>query len=63
MEEVHDLSSSLQYYIQAAETLKDDPEAGMDDKDTIESIQHSKRLAKELDKEDELPQWITELNI
>jgi hypothetical protein len=53
----------LQYSIDAAEILKEDPEAGLNDKDTLESILHAKRLAKEFDKEDELPQWILEINI
>ena len=63
LEEMSDLANALKLYIEVAEMLKDDPEAGLNDKDTLKSIQHAKRLAKELGNEGDLPQWITEINL
>jgi tetratricopeptide (TPR) repeat protein len=62
MEEMSDFANALKLYIEVAEMLKDNPEAGLNDKDTLESIQHAKRLAKELGTVGDLPQWITETN-
>jgi tetratricopeptide (TPR) repeat protein len=49
---------ALNYFIHSAEIRKDDPEVGLIDDDTIESIENSVRIAKELGKENELPDWI-----
>ena len=49
-------NEALAYYIQSAEIRKDD--IGLDDAATKESIANAKRLAKELNKENELPKWI-----
>ena len=49
---------ALDYYIQSAEIRKNHPKVGLDDEATQESISNAKRLAKELDKENELPEWM-----
>ena len=49
---------ALNYYIQSAEIRKEDPEVGIDDEVTQEAIANAKRLAKELNKENELPKWM-----
>ena len=49
---------SLSYYIQSAEIRKEDSNCGIEDESTIDSIKNSKRLAKELGKENELPEWM-----
>ncbi len=51
---------ALDYYIQSAEIRNDDPDAGIEAESTQQSIKACIRLAKELGKEDELPQWIKE---
>jgi tetratricopeptide (TPR) repeat protein len=47
---------ALDYYIQSAAILKED--IGLDDEATQESIANAKRLAKELNKESDLPEWM-----
>ena len=49
-------NEALDYYIQSAEIRKDN--IGLDDEATQEAISNAKRLAKELNKENELPKWI-----
>jgi tetratricopeptide (TPR) repeat protein len=49
-------NEALEYYIQSAEIRKED--IGIDDEATQEAISNVKRLAKELNKESELPKWI-----
>ena len=49
---------SLNYYIQSASIRKDDPLCGLNDKSTLESIENCKRLAVELRKEGDLPEWM-----
>jgi tetratricopeptide (TPR) repeat protein len=51
---------ALGYYIQSAEIRKEDPDFGIEAEATQESIKACIRLAKELGKEDELPDWINE---
>ena len=53
---------ALDYYIQSAEIRKNHPKVGLDDEATQESISNSKRLAKVLGKEEELPEWIKKTN-
>jgi hypothetical protein len=50
----------MDYYIQSAEIRKEDPDLGIGAESTQESIEACIRLAKELGKEDELPDWIKE---
>ena len=57
-EAVSENSNALDYYIQSAQIRKEDPEAGIEDESTQESIKACIRLAKELGKEGELPGWI-----
>jgi hypothetical protein len=55
-----DKTLSLNYFIKSAESrnkLK-----GPDDDGTRESINNAKRLAKQLNKENELPEWIKNIN-
>jgi tetratricopeptide (TPR) repeat protein len=49
---------ALEYYLQSAEIRKNDPEAGIEAEITQQSIHACIRLAKELGKENELPEWI-----
>jgi tetratricopeptide (TPR) repeat protein len=49
---------ALGYYIQSAEIRKEDPDLGIGAESTQESFEACIRLAKELGKESELPEWI-----
>ena len=51
---------ALDYYIQSAEIRKE--RMGLDNKATKESISNALRLAKELGKEEELPDWMNKIN-
>ena len=53
---------ALDYFIQSAEIRKEDPEVGINDESTKTSIESAMRLAKELGKENELPDWMKEIN-
>jgi tetratricopeptide (TPR) repeat protein len=53
---INEKEKALDYYIQSAEIRKDD--IGLDDEATQESIANAKRLAKELNKESDLPEWM-----
>ncbi|MEN9303509.1 MAG: hypothetical protein RL264_1938 [Bacteroidota bacterium] len=53
-----DYVNALDYYIQSAEIRKEDPEVGLDDEATQEAISNAIRLAKEMGREDELPEWM-----
>ena len=57
-EALSDNVKALDYYIQSATIRKDDPEVGLEAKATQESISNARRLAKELNKEHELPDWM-----
>ena len=52
---------ALDYYIQSALIRKEDQAAGIEDESTQQSIMASIRLAKELGKESELPEWMNEI--
>jgi tetratricopeptide (TPR) repeat protein len=49
---------AFDYFIQSAEIRKDELEFGLDNDETKESIENAIRLAKQLRKEDKLPDWI-----
>lgn len=53
---------ALDYFIQSAEIRRNDPEVGIEDETTKASIESAKTLAKELGKENELPDWMKEIN-
>lgn len=57
-EALNDQENTLDYYIQSATIRKDDPEVGLEAESTQEAISNAKRLAKELGKENELPDWM-----
>ena len=57
-EKLNDKKNALAYYIQSAEIRKEDPTVGLEAEATKESILNAKRLAKELNKENELPECI-----
>jgi tetratricopeptide (TPR) repeat protein len=57
-EALGDKQGALNYFLQSACIRKDDPECGIAHEATIESIQNSKRLANELDKLNNLPDWM-----
>jgi hypothetical protein len=48
---------TLKYYIQSAEISKEDPEVGPEAASTIESVKNAMRLAQELGKINDLPEW------
>lgn len=52
---------ALDYFIKSADIRKSDPEAGINDKSTIDAVQNVLRIAKELRKENELPEWMKNL--
>jgi tetratricopeptide (TPR) repeat protein len=60
-EELGNKQEALDYFLQSAEIRKDDPEIGLLDEAAIESIENTKRIAKELGQENELPEWIINL--
>jgi len=60
LEKLQNLGDALAHYIQSAVIRKDHPEVGLEAKATQESISNAKRLAKELNKEHELPDWMKE---
>jgi tetratricopeptide (TPR) repeat protein len=49
---------ALDYFIQSAEIRKEDPGCGLENESTIDSIANTKRLAKEIGKEKQLPDWM-----
>jgi tetratricopeptide (TPR) repeat protein len=53
---------ALDYYIQSAEIRKSNPKVGLESHLTKHSIEQATRLAKELGKENDLPDWINEIN-
>ena len=55
-EALNDKENTLSYYIQAAEIRKE--RIGLEDQATQESISNALRIAKELGKEGELPEWM-----
>lgn len=50
--------AALEYYLQSAKLSKENPDEGLDAASTKQSINACIRLAKELGKEGELPEWI-----
>ena len=54
-------SLALDYFLQSAEIRKSDPKCGLDNEQTKISIKNAKRIAKELGKENDLPDWINEI--
>ena len=61
-EAINESENALESFIQSAEIRKQDLEVGLEAELTIESIINAKRLAKQLNKENELPQWIKNIN-
>ena len=57
-EALNDNENALEFYIQSSEIRKDDPDFGIDHEATQEAIANANRVAKELGKEDELPEWM-----
>ena len=52
---------ALDYFVQSAEICKSNPEASKNGKLTIWSVQNVLRIAKELGKENEIPEWMRNL--
>ena len=52
---------ALDYFIQSAEIRKEHPGVGLKDESTKTSIENIKRIAKKLGKENELPEWMKNL--
>jgi hypothetical protein len=63
--ECHDKSGNgslaLDYFIQSAEIRKADPKCGLDNEQTKILIANAKRIAKELGKENDLPEWMKKI--
>ena len=57
-EAISENTNALDYYIQSAEIRKEDLDLGIEAESTQETIKACIRLAKELGKEEELPEWI-----
>ena len=57
----NDKIESLNYHIQHAEMMKTNPEEGITYTRIQESINNTKRLAKELDRENDLPEWFNKI--
>lgn len=57
-EALNERENAFNYYIQSAEIRKDDPDLGIESVSTQEAISNAKRLAKEFNKEHELPDWM-----
>lgn len=55
--------AAFEYYLQSAEIRRNDPDIGGEAESTKQSITAAKRLAVELGKEDELPEWIQEIQL
>jgi len=62
-ENQNNLLEAFNNFIISAEIRRDDPDFGLKASSTQEAIAAAKRLAFELRKEDELPEWIKEINL
>jgi tetratricopeptide (TPR) repeat protein len=62
-EELDKKEIALDFYFQSAEIRKQDPEVGLTDESTKDSVQNVLRLSKELRKENELPEWIKNIEL
>ena len=62
LEQLGDKKEALNYYIQSAEIRKNDPDVGLEDESTQESIKNVKRLFKEIDSYEleKIPFWLKE---
>jgi tetratricopeptide (TPR) repeat protein len=49
---------AFDYFLESAEIRKNDPDFGLNHNSTAETIQNAIRLAKELNKESDLPDWM-----
>ena len=56
-EALNDQENALDYFIQSAVIRKEDPEVGLEAESTQKAISNAKRLAKDLGKEEGLPEW------
>ncbi|MFY7668780.1 MAG: tetratricopeptide repeat protein, partial [Crocinitomicaceae bacterium] len=61
-EALNEKENALDFYIQSAEKRKEDPEVGLEAEATQAAISNAIRLAKELDKVNELPDWMKNNN-
>jgi tetratricopeptide (TPR) repeat protein len=61
-ESINKSNEALDFYIQSAEIRKEDPEVGLEAESTQKAISNALRLAKELDKEKDLPDWMKNKN-
>jgi hypothetical protein len=52
---------ALDYFIQSAEIRKVDPEGGLDNIQTKTSVENANCIAKEMGKENELPEWMRKM--
>ena len=55
-----DFNAAFDYYLQSAEIRKNDEDVCISHEATQESIVNARRLAKKLQREDELPKWTFE---
>ena len=61
MEKINNHYEAMNYYIQSAEIREADPDVGPEDNSTKVAIKNAIRLANELGKLDELPDWMTKI--
>ena len=61
-ENLNNLNESFNHFLQSAEIRSIDPIVGLEDESTKESFQNTIRIAKLIDKENELPEWIKNHN-
>ena len=62
-EELGNKIEALNYFIQCAEIRKEDPKYGLEDERTKESIQNAIRLAIEMERMEDLPAWMKNINL
>ena len=57
-EAIDNFGKAIEYFLQAAEIRNSDPEVGPEHASTLDAVNNVIRLAKELGRENDLPEWI-----
>ena len=57
-----DFNAAYDYYLQSAKIRKNDVRAGISHESTHEAVTNARRLAEQLQREDELPKWFTKVS-
>ena len=61
-EALSDLNAAFDYYLKSAEIRKNDDEVGISHEATLEAVTDARRLAEQLQRQDELPKWFTKVS-